>query len=656
MRNLALILCVILGMGFTASTVRADVVTIDFDMVMRHVWNSGVWPVVQNYNVLPASFTLDPAVCDINGGFDISVTPIDLFPNGMLDSDEFALVTAILANPSFDCTATGGTSHTQVHEAWTRDFGKAWSNLGGGTSGERSLIMTMIPDVEYFFAGLMIIGDQDTLAFPLLIMDLIINNETVYSMMGSPGMAIPNPDEYTLLYPYLGWCGDADGDGCSNIHEYEAAGGNRAQYLAAALNPAAHPAGCTDDRVCDGTGGLLGEYFATRNLTNLWATRLEHQVTFNWGNGGPSATISDNFSMCWSGFVIPQYSEVYTFLTRTDDGARLWVNGELLVNDWNDHPSTTYSGTTSTPLVAGQPYSIRMDYYENGGGAAAWLGWESASQPRKAINEIYLMPGKGIGDRGKDWIRNPANGHYYKLTPSMTWAEGNTLANQWGGYLTTVNDAAENLWIQTMFGPFANTIVMGANDIDTEGRWVWAEDGANFFNGAYGSGATVPPWHSNWNVPQPDDWYGEDVGVMYGNSGGWNDIPVTDQQYCLVETDTGRLNITGPTPTNATIHEGGAITMQVNVRHPYGAVQYQWRRDGDDIAGATQPTYSIPNVLFAHAGRYTCIVSDDSPAVQESNGMLLAVAPKVQMPAASTAALAGLALALAALGARRRRA
>jgi hypothetical protein len=660
LRNLALILCVILGMGFTASPVRADVVTINFDTVMTHVWQCQLWPVVLTLNppVLPATFTLDPAVCDINGGFDISQTPIALFPNDMLDSDEFSLVAAILANPSFDCTATGGTSHTQVHDAWTRDFALAWRDLGGGPNGETSTMIRNIDDVEYFFTGMMVIGDQDTLAFPLLIMDLVINNSMANSLLGSPGMAIPNPDEYTLLYPYLGWCGDADGDGCSNLHEYEAAGGNRAQYLAAALNPAVHPAGCTDDRMCDGTGGLLGEYFGTRNLSDLKATRVDHQVTFDWGGGIPHPALGVNdFSVCWSGTVTPQYSDVYDFLVRTDDGVLLWVNGELLVNEWNDHGSTTYTGTTSTPLVAGQAYDIRMVFYEKGGDAVAWLGWESANQPRKGIYEMYLTPGTGIGDRSNDWIRNPANGHYYKITPSMTWTDGNTLAGQWGGYLSTINDAAENLWIRTTMGPLADVLYIGANDIQTEGRWVWAENGANFYNGDYSNGTTVAPWYSNWSVSEPNNASGiEHAGMTYAGSGTWNDLPVAYTRNCLVETDTGRLNITGPTPANATIHEGGAITMQVNVRHPYGTVQYQWRRDGDDIAGATQPTYSIPNVLFAHAGRYTCFISDDSPAVQESNGMLLAVAPKVQMPAASTAALAGLALALAALGARRRRA
>jgi hypothetical protein len=144
--------------------------------------------------------------------------------------------------------------------------------------------------------------------------------------------------------------------------------------------------------------------------------------------------------------------------------------------------------------------------------------------------------------------------------------------------------------------------------------------------------------------------------MLYSQTGLWNDLPVTYTRNCLVETDTGRLNITGPLPGSVTLTEGKPFTMQVAVRYPYGTVQYQWRKDGQDLSGANAAVLSIDSASFAHAGRYTCLVSDDSPAVQESDPLQLTIVAKATMPAASTAALAGLALALAALGARRRRA
>jgi len=669
----AVSLCLIVVGLCTLATgpAQAEAYVVNFDTVMNDMAQSAIWNIIRNppYSVLPTTFTLDPAQCDMNGGFDISQQPIVLFPNGILDSDEFALMAAILADVSFDCTARGGTSHKQVHDAWNRNYAQAWKDLGG-TDTHNSTIMRMVPDVEYFYAGATVIGDQDTMAFPLLIVNIIKGNETVSGLLGGDTMSVPNVDNYTLLYPYLGWCGDADGDGCSNFNEYQWAkdqGGTnlqiRARYIAAAMNPAVFDPAHTHDRMCDGTGGLLGEYFSddpvsNRKFTHLRTTRIDHQVTFDWGSSAPGPEVpANNFSVCWTGFVTPEYSEAYTFLVRTDDGVRLWVNDELIIDEWSDHGATTYSGATSAALTKGVPYSIRMDFYEGGGDAVAWLGWESASQPRKGIYEMYLTPGTGMGDRSQDWYRNPANGHFYRLSPQpMSWTDGNTLAGQWGGYLVTINDAAENLWIRTTFGPTVDAMFTGANDMQNEGQWVWAENGAIFFNGTYNGGTTVAPWYANWAGSEPNDAGGvEDAGQFYSGTGLWNDLNPANTLYCLVETGTGHINMSGPTPGSVSIREGDRYAMRVDVRHPVGNVHYQWRRDGVDITDANDATLTIDSALFANAGRYTCIVSDDSPAMQESSVLQLAVLPKIKMPAASLTAMAGMALALAALGARRRR-
>src|SRR5262249_802748 len=88
-----------------------------------------------------------------------------------------------------------------------------------------------------------------------------------------------------------------------------------------------------------------------------------------------------------------QYSETYTFYTESDDGVRLWVNGQLLVDNWTDHAPTENSGTIA--LVAGQKYDIKMEFYENGGGAGAHLLWSSASTATQAVptSQLYVAGG-----------------------------------------------------------------------------------------------------------------------------------------------------------------------------------------------------------------------------------------------------------------------
>lgn len=137
--------------------------------------------------------------------------------------------------------------------------------------------------------------------------------------------------------------------------------------------------------------GLNGDYYDNSDFTALAFSRIDPTVNFDWGSGSPGASMgSDVFSVRWTGTVQPQFSETCTFYTVTDDGVRLWVNGALLINDWNSHAPTENSG--SITLAAGLRYAIQMDYFENTGGASARLSWSSPSQPRQVIPENRLFP------------------------------------------------------------------------------------------------------------------------------------------------------------------------------------------------------------------------------------------------------------------------
>jgi uncharacterized repeat protein (TIGR03806 family) len=146
--------------------------------------------------------------------------------------------------------------------------------------------------------------------------------------------------------------------------------------------------------------GLLGSYWSNTTAATFGnpafsvpatLVRTDAVVNFNWGNGSPDPTISaDDFTARWTGMVQPQYSETYTFTTTTDDGVRLWVNGQLIIDQWVDQGPTPWSGTIA--LKAQQRYNIRMDYYENAGGAVATLSWSSPSSPQAIIPTSQMYP------------------------------------------------------------------------------------------------------------------------------------------------------------------------------------------------------------------------------------------------------------------------
>jgi len=149
-----------------------------------------------------------------------------------------------------------------------------------------------------------------------------------------------------------------------------------------------------------GTGtGLNAEYFDNADFTNPVFTDIDPTIDFNFGKGSPDPSIgSDTFSVRWTGKVQPLFTESYSFHTRSDDGTRLWVNGELLIDNWRDQRVKERSGDIF--LEAGQLYDITLEYYEYKGKAVSQLLWSSPSQPQEIIpaSQLYPLPTSAIDE------------------------------------------------------------------------------------------------------------------------------------------------------------------------------------------------------------------------------------------------------------------
>ncbi len=136
--------------------------------------------------------------------------------------------------------------------------------------------------------------------------------------------------------------------------------------------------------------GLTAIYYDNLNFTGTSVTKTDPNINFDWGTGKPDPVIAqDTFSVRWTGQVQPQFSENYTFYTSSDDGVRLWVNNQLLVDKWVDQSATEWKGNIT--LTAGQKYDIKMEYYEGGWDASAKLFWSSPSTPKQIIPQAKLF-------------------------------------------------------------------------------------------------------------------------------------------------------------------------------------------------------------------------------------------------------------------------
>lgn len=118
------------------------------------------------------------------------------------------------------------------------------------------------------------------------------------------------------------------------------------------------------------------------------------------------------------------------------------------------------------------------------------------------------------------WYTNPANGHNYRFTigTDLSWADSETEAIGAGGHLVTINNQAEETWLESTFVVWWYWI--GYTDDGTPGTWRWV------------SGET--PTFTNWNPGEPSgDGYW--AGMTYPQNPGWNDFPESYRMPGVIE-------------------------------------------------------------------------------------------------------------------------
>ncbi|OKP97081.1 glycosyl hydrolase [Paenibacillus sp. P46E] len=136
--------------------------------------------------------------------------------------------------------------------------------------------------------------------------------------------------------------------------------------------------------------GLTGEYFNNAELSGTPALiRNDKKIDFNWHGNGPAAGLNkDTFSVRWTGKIKAGYNEKYTFTASSDDGIRVWIGGQLIIDSWKKQSGVSREG--SMQLSAGVSYDIKVEYYENRGDASIRLMWKSPSQKSAVISPSAL--------------------------------------------------------------------------------------------------------------------------------------------------------------------------------------------------------------------------------------------------------------------------
>lgn len=125
--------------------------------------------------------------------------------------------------------------------------------------------------------------------------------------------------------------------------------------------------------------GWVGQYYSNRDLSGQPTTTVnESRIDHNWGDNAPFNVIpADNFSVRWTAEINFE-SGLYVFDVNVDDGVRLWVDGELLIDGWKEQAPTHY---TAQKNLSGT-HTVQLAYFDATGAALVKLNWTQAnSQP-----------------------------------------------------------------------------------------------------------------------------------------------------------------------------------------------------------------------------------------------------------------------------------
>jgi hypothetical protein len=116
--------------------------------------------------------------------------------------------------------------------------------------------------------------------------------------------------------------------------------------------------------------GLVAELFADEEWKKRVKTRLDYVIGFNWGFGAPAQGMpADHFSIRWTGWLLPPEKGIYTLYINADDGARIKINGRLVLDTWRKQ------GKHSVAVPLTDKQLLTIEYHEGVGTASIFFSW-----------------------------------------------------------------------------------------------------------------------------------------------------------------------------------------------------------------------------------------------------------------------------------------
>ncbi len=186
--------------------------------------------------------------------------------------------------------------------------------------------------------------------------------------------------------------------------------------------------------------------------------RYDKSVDFDWGDGAPDSRVGDdNFSAKWRRNVNFEPG-VYRFTATMDDGMRVYIDDQLIIDSWTDSQEHTMSKDVS---VSGGDHQVKVDYFEKGGKAVAKVNWQ-------LVHPEGQPGGSGGGQFFPNWKAEYFNNTSLSGAPVLV-RDDRYLNQNWGagspapGIVNSDNFSTR--WMKTLSGtPGTFNIILTSDD------------------------------------------------------------------------------------------------------------------------------------------------------------------------------------------------
>jgi uncharacterized protein (DUF1800 family) len=223
--------------------------------------------------------------------------------------------------------------------------------------------------------------------------------------------------------------------------------------------------------------GLVGEYFNNTNLTApSAATRIDASIDFAYDGVKPpvGGVAADQFSVRWTGEIEAPTTGAVTFSVVSDDGVRLWINNQNVIDNWGFHSPTT---DTAAPvqMVAGQRYPIRLEYFQGAASGEIRLRWAYAGVTAALVPATSLWSSPGSVNLSPSATLSAASSNFYvapgtvEVTVSGTDADGSIAKLELFQGTTKLAESTTPPWVYAWTNVAAGTYSLSAKVTDDKG-------------------------------------------------------------------------------------------------------------------------------------------------------------------------------------------